>query len=304
MKAINFDITSKDKIIIKDFESFIKDENPQIPFYQREFIDERVIFFYNKILENNEIPFLSMLYLAKYLDKNYILDGQHRFYAYKSYYDKTKINFNICFNIKYCDNESDVKTYFRDLNNNYYLHNLILNDDDMDKAKEIKKYLKDKYSTQISKSESPKFPNFNLDQVCNYFLEIFKHTPGNEILHKIEFLNLSISNSLEVNDIDSYNKAFNKQKFFIGYIFIKKNKINKISASLRSCVWRKVYNNSNNGNCYVCNIEIHYENYHASHIISIKNGGLTNIHNLKICCSICNLSMGTKNLEDFKKGFC
>ena len=40
---------------------------------------------------------------------------------------------------------------------------------------------------------------------------------------------------------------------------------------------------------------------HFSHILAEKNGGKTDMTNLTICCSNCNLSMGTVHFEEFKK---
>jgi 5-methylcytosine-specific restriction endonuclease McrA len=68
-------------------------------------------------------------------------------------------------------------------------------------------------------------------------------------------------------------------------------------------LWKKNFPNSINGDCYVCKNDINIENFHAGHIISIKNGGNDNIDNLKIICSLCNLSMGIQNLEKFKEKY-
>ena len=42
-------------------------------------------------------------------------------------------------------------------------------------------------------------------------------------------------------------------------------------------------------------------NFHAGHIVPESIGGVTTIQNLKCICSTCNLSMGCKHLEQFKK---
>ena len=54
--------------------------------------------------------------------------------------------------------------------------------------------------------------------------------------------------------------------------------------------------------CLCCNInEIKMNNFHCGHIVAEVNGGTNSIENLKPICSACNLSMGSENLEDFKK---
>ena len=55
------------------------------------------------------------------------------------------------------------------------------------------------------------------------------------------------------------------------------------------------------GKCYVCGIIINSKRFEAGHVISVYNGGGTNLNNLKCICSTCNKSMGTRNLEDFKR---
>ena len=43
--------------------------------------------------------------------------------------------------------------------------------------------------------------------------------------------------------------------------------------------------------------------FHCGHVIAEKYGGELNISNLKPICSKCNTSMGTENMNDFKKLF-
>jgi 5-methylcytosine-specific restriction endonuclease McrA len=74
----------------------------------------------------------------------------------------------------------------------------------------------------------------------------------------------------------------------------------KIPTSVRNRLWRRYYPESINGKCYVCKTDITIDNFHAGHILSVRNGGSDNIENLKITCSLCNLSMGIQNLEEFK----
>ena len=76
-----------------------------------------------------------------------------------------------------------------------------------------------------------------------------------------------------------------------------------IPKSVRDSLWNSHFGEELNGVCYVCKIKINYHNYHAGHIISVRNGGNNNISNLKTVCSCCNLSMGIENMEDFKKKY-
>ena len=56
--------------------------------------------------------------------------------------------------------------------------------------------------------------------------------------------------------------------------------------------------------CLCCNDRfITQMQFHCGHIISEINGGKTNIDNLKPICSICNFSMGRKNMNEFSKEY-
>ena len=43
--------------------------------------------------------------------------------------------------------------------------------------------------------------------------------------------------------------------------------------------------------------------FHCGHVIPECKGGKTNLSNLKPICQTCNLSMGTKNMDEFMKKF-
>lgn len=57
------------------------------------------------------------------------------------------------------------------------------------------------------------------------------------------------------------------------------------------------------GKCYCCESEINSKKFDCGHIISVADGGTNNIDNLKPICSTCNKSMGTQNMELFKKEY-
>lgn len=80
-----------------------------------------------------------------------------------------------------------------------------------------------------------------------------------------------------------------------------KIKRKNIPQTVRNSLWSKSYNDNINGKCYVCNGAITIHTFHAGHKVSVKNGGTNNIANLEIVCPNCNLSMGTQDLEEFKK---
>lgn len=85
----------------------------------------------------------------------------------------------------------------------------------------------------------------------------------------------------------------------------KKKKKQKIPQPLRVLCWN-TYVNENIGKtkCLCCGItDITPFNFNCGHVIAESKGGKTVIENLRPICSGCNNSMGSENLEDFKKRF-
>ncbi len=77
-----------------------------------------------------------------------------------------------------------------------------------------------------------------------------------------------------------------------------------IPKPLRSKVWKTHFNTSMVGKCCCCSNDMSFdENYECGHILAEANGGQTIEDNLRPVCRTCNRSMGTTNMEDFKKKF-
>lgn len=79
----------------------------------------------------------------------------------------------------------------------------------------------------------------------------------------------------------------------------------KIPSNIRNIVWNQYIGEKNkNGKCLCCSSEnISFANFHCGHIVSEKNGGTLTVDNLRPICMNCNLSIGTKNMEEFMKQF-
>jgi len=294
------------------FSNFLQ-KNPQIPLCNRDYIIERVNEFYEKIINykmiNNDdetVPYFNILHIAMLKNDLYICDGQHRYYAYKKYFDTHKSDFYISYVVKFCDNKDILKQYFRDLNNIFILHDILLKDDEIDILERIKTYMKNKYSKHISQSLVPRFPNVNIDQLTKYLINSYPNLDYQGLINKLEFINENIGNELLSSNPEYYEYAHKKQGFYISYIFMKtesENKRKSIPKTVRDNLWNKKFGEELNGNCYVCNCKIKYHNFHAGHKISVKHGGTNNINNLEIVCPTCNLSMGTEEMEIFKNKY-
>lgn len=295
------------------FSEFMK-KNPKIPLCNRDYIKERVNEFYNKIIEYKEniddesIPYLNLLHVALLNNELYICDGQHRFYAYKKYYEhlNSKSDFKISYVVKICDTKDELKQFFRDLNNIFILHEIILKDDEIDILERIKIYMKNNYDKHISKSLIPRFPNINIDQLVKFLIDTFPKLNYEGLINKMELLNRSIKKDLEINNKPFYDLSIKKQGFFLGILFLKtelENRRKNIPKTVRNSLWNKNFGDEINGVCFVCNCKINYHNFHAGHKTSVKCGGDNNISNLEVVCSCCNLSMGIENLDEFKKKY-
>lgn len=79
-----------------------------------------------------------------------------------------------------------------------------------------------------------------------------------------------------------------------------KIKKRRIPPNIRIKVWERFCGKSIYGKCFVCEENIDFQNWDCAHILSEKNGGTTNIFNLRPTCRTCNNSCGTDNLLDFR----
>lgn len=53
--------------------------------------------------------------------------------------------------------------------------------------------------------------------------------------------------------------------------------------------------------CLCCdNVSITQHNFHCGHIVAECNGGTLDINNLLPICNVCNSSMGSMNMNEFK----
>ena len=103
------------------------------------------------------------------------------------------------------------------------------------------------------------------------------------------------------------NMYIQKQNLYVSLLFQKETEAKKrtqIPAAVRKKLWSQEIGLDNmTGLCNLCESQITYTNYHAGHIISSCNGGTDNISNLKILCPLCNLSMSSTNLEEFRERY-
>ena len=97
-------------------------------------------------------------------------------------------------------------------------------------------------------------------------------------------------------------KFANKRKRILsGKIEKKTTRRKTIPKPLKNSVWDEyIGNNRGTGECQVCEKQIDSKDFECGHIISVKEGGETNVSNMVPICGTCNKSMGTMNLHQFK----
>jgi|LakMenEpi03Aug12_release.lakeMendotaPanAssembly.Ray.scaffolds.fasta_scaffold598535_2 hypothetical protein len=79
----------------------------------------------------------------------------------------------------------------------------------------------------------------------------------------------------------------------------------KIPAVIRRMVWdRYIGEEIGKSVCYSCKkMEISQMNFICGHVISEYEGGRTTVENLRPICNMCNLSMGTMNMDKFMDNY-
>jgi len=273
--------------------------------------------------------FITYLYLGKFDNEYYVLDGQHRLEAIK----KLKINPQLKIEIIEVNTEDEINDLFLLINNSlevsqiYKDPNISINEKKI--IRETIKYIQKYYKGYISKGRirtNRPFINISNFQKRLYELNII----GNKKLTKsIELINLL--NSLnEYYDTFMRNYTFNEVKglerirdkiqqgnkpFYIGIASRPDDKINwevdilnedvnysrvSISRTLRKQIWKIYIGEIISSKCLCCTKEkIDMNNFEAGHMISVKNGGLTNINNLRPICKSCNRNMSDISMFEY-----
>jgi HNH endonuclease len=83
----------------------------------------------------------------------------------------------------------------------------------------------------------------------------------------------------------------------------KKPKKKTVPKVVRDLSWNKwIGEDIAKSKCFCCEInEIRMNSFHCGHVLAEANGGKMTVDNLRPICAACNTSMGTENLEEFKK---
>ena len=83
------------------------------------------------------------------------------------------------------------------------------------------------------------------------------------------------------------------------------DKRKNIPKHVKTLVWNKyIGSDVAQADCVSCRSEkISIRNFHCGHVVSEAAGGYVTINNLRPICAACNLSMGTKSMNEFTREF-
>lgn len=167
----------------------------------------------------------------------------------------------------------------KDLGDHEFLLNHIL---------EINSLYSDQFYTLQRRGDIRKYLNKRDEKIVfqyNFFLSL-DNVKWKKILY-------NQGTDLRLSLTPSYRHRLHKKK--------QKKRKQHIPKSLRNLVIDRDFGEQSNiGNCYVCQKRLKRCDVHMGHVIPESKGGATVADNLKTICAGCNLSMGARHLEEFK----
>ncbi len=265
-------------------------------------------------------------------EKLYLIDGQHRLEMAKELYLKHDKDDELYFCYFYIKNDDEMKELFYEINKDSYKnYNYITLDEFNSNLYDYTRlYLERNYKNYFSQKKNINKHLYSITE----FMELLvirkffnNYTKIEQIINDIEYKNNKFYKLISYRNyyiedknsfyVDEY-ECINQQKIiglknnnFMDYLLDIKNEVipdhkfkykkQKIQPSLRIEVWKKEFGDKDEGICPLCKItiiNIGKNGFHCSHIKSEKNGGKTEITNLRPLCEQCNLKMGIKNWYD------
>jgi hypothetical protein len=259
----------------------------------------------------------------------YILDGQHRIEALKRCKNIFQINVQLIF----FDSMIDMRNYFKSINqnSNFEIEYQTSDDDYINDIKVyIKKELQRDYLGVFCKTTESKGNRYHINEFVNQLdsdvVKMFYEGEEQEF-DKGEFLYKTICD-INKEALDKFNKLPDKKMYHNAgdksvlenkFILALKNiewidnlldqdeeilfeplrvKKPKITKKISNAVWNKyIGRDKANGQCYSCKQKISIQHFECGHLISHKNGGATDIENLRPFCPECNRQLGSSNFQ-------
>lgn len=107
-------------------------------------------------------------------------------------------------------------------------------------------------------------------------------------LEALNNISSSIKYNHDINELRESDKVFGRPQ---------------ITTQLRHKLWSNFWNNSMNGLCIVCGEPITITDFVCGHIEAYSINQNSDISNLAPLCNLCNKSMGTMDIREFKRKY-
>jgi len=280
----------------------------------------------------NFLRFKNRIVIGHLNDTWYVIDGQHRLEMARSLYE-IDINDDLIFCWFLCENEEEIRRLFNSINKDSSKNGFYINQTEFNQIKinEFIKLLKNYHKNSFSNRKTKQGKIKTIAEIRDELIDIgffdtnlsTKELYSNFIEKNAQFYNINrYSINLTKNPDNFYKEEQKhiqnkiifslKNANFIKWIHnphsnepyhkFKKGK-KRISRQLKLKCWDKEFK-TDIGACPVNNcsflMDKNEDNWHTGHIISENNGGETDITNLRPICKKCNLSMGSKNWNEYE----
>lgn len=273
------------------------------------------------------------IHLCEENNQMYLVDGQHRYESIRIINET--MNIPIVFELVTVSTMNELKVNYKIINKNTPLPEF---PDTIDKniPEEVAKYFKRTYPDIWSKNSRARRPHIyfnyfqealgiivkelninNKDTLLQLLLqrndelstwELGNYPDCNNIttsmMEKCKEYNIYLGLYKHVSDEFRYDWVRDIIKIKSGKNMKKTTSCGKkknISKSLKTAIWDKYIGKDKRSAFCICCVNniIKIENFHAGHIISEKDDGVTDENNLVPVCSMCNTSMGSVNMNLF-----
>lgn len=266
----------------------------------------------------------------------YIVDGQHRYEAVRQI--AQTINIPVCVELVIVDTLVELKENYNMLNKNTPLPEF---PETIDKSipEKVAVYFRERYPTAWSTGARSRRPNINFthfQEALGVLTEHLEITSSTELQRVVEDFNRRMKSwdvgqypdfntltdnivikceetgmylGLYVHKSDDYCYDWVKEILRIEKgVIVKKTKSAEkkktpIPKKIKVDSWNvHVGNGRSEVYCICCRSnKIDTFNFHAGHVMSEANGGRVTVDNIRPICSACNLSMGSRNMDEFMK---
>lgn len=301
---------------------------PTCPGFQRAAVEEHVaeIVAYQEraLAERGHVSFAGCIVLCRYADSPAMLcvDGQHRVHAIERLLANGALDFEVVVEVHTCRAASDVHELFRVVNSNRPVPRFLL-DDTETLALAVREHVRGTYPAFVSSSARPNVPNVNLDAFAQAVVDKYRtHLPAHEAagewvdaknaehkeyLHALRAKYERVASGVAAIEREYRSAAKSKgARFYLGCYWLDAPRNTALSKPLRAIVWRAWYatvEHDANGDslCPCCeSARISALDFHLGHRRSFARGGTDEPSNLVPLCATCNLSMGTRDFDEYR----